>query len=193
MNQEPYRFYPYALALLLVISAPCLFAIGHKTLPITLRLVLAIGLVATIPTSLSFYRDTDPLLLRVSSIEKDGFTATADALPPTGIALLDPCINARVFSSLSDARIVDYNKGLAIPSNREAIDKVIAKQASGLFASDREFAVAGVTSFVTTSTCQGADLENLEKRFGKPTAVPITNASKIGLPENFRYYIFDIS
>jgi hypothetical protein len=168
MNQEPYRFYPYAQLVLAALALPWLLRPVRRWQHALPRVAVVAGLLATMPTTLSFLDYTRPLVLRFTPAHREAFDAVADRLPRHGVALVDTCLPRRAFKALTETDVADYNAGLALPTRRHEITKVLDEQRRGILSSGADLAAAGVTSFVTAGYCNSVDRAELVRRFGVP-------------------------
>lgn len=170
MNQEPYRFYPYAMFLIALAAFPWLLEKWGTFRTAVPRAVIGATLLATVPTTMMFYNDTEQIGLNFSKGERTAFETVGNNLPE-GITLVDVCIPRRAFKALTKANVADFNAGLARPAREDALRKVLYEQGHGRLSSGADLAAAGVTSFVTLNYCQGLSTQALTERFGPPVAI----------------------
>jgi hypothetical protein len=193
LNQEPYRFYPYTLFLLSIAAAPVLAArAGRTAKPLRLaRVAVAIALLATLWTTTAFYGDTTvDAAVAVSPGERAAYRAIATALPRDGLVLLDVCLPPGVFKLTTGAAVAFYNRGLAIPRDFGPMSHVLDGLKHGELASDDMLAAAGISAFVTQTSCNSPQLED---RFDAPIArIPFPDAVTCGLLEGTEYVVYRV-
>jgi hypothetical protein len=204
MNQEPYRFYPYAALFLAATAVPWLFTFRlsarttqdfvHPAWKVTTRIVVVIALCATAPTTYQFAQDTRVTTLNISHTEETAYNQIASAAPKQGLLLTDTCIPRKGFRVITDEPTLDMNAGLARPKHYNEVRRVINEQVDGVLSSGEALHAAGVTSFLTMNYCNMIDTKTLEARFGAPIAtVTPVNADACGMPRDTTYFLYATS
>jgi hypothetical protein len=192
MNQEPYRFFPYAMLMISIVTLPWLLTNLASRRAVLGRVVLACMLLPTVPTSVAFARGTADANLHFSDGEMAAYHVVGDNLPP-GITLVDVCLPRRAFKALTHANVADFNAGLALPAHREALRKVLDDQGKGILSSDKELRAAGITSFVTMNYCAGLSDAALQQRFGPAlTRYTPTDTATCNMPSNTAFSAYAV-
>jgi len=172
--QEPYRFWINSVALtallLPLLAAWTLRGVdsGSGWLPVA-RTTVAIGTALALVSfwSIGAFRDYVQYS-GVLSIETPRYQAVTEVgAQADGLLMLQTCLNPSLVKIATSTPVAHFNKGIAWPENREAMEEVLAITAANVF----EIGVAqraGVQYVITDSGC-----ENPWDLAGVPGAEPI--------------------
>ncbi len=191
-NQEPYRFFPYQMVLLIAVAGPWLFTKFTGKTDAAARVLVVVTALLTIPTSGAFYKDTNTLTLGVSSGEQKTYRDIATHLPRKGSVLIDSCISKKLFKVFTSARTTDLNIGLGKPLLDKQVDTVLISQKAGVLVDDAALHSANVTSFLTMNYCSGPNEIALRARFGDPIVVKAADPAYCSLPLDMSYSLYNV-
>lgn len=192
-DQEPYRFFPYAILMLVTLCAPWLISSIRESFETSLRVIAAASLAVTAPTTWMFYKETANLRLDISTTEQATYKRIASELPKEGLTLLGSCLSHRIFKVTTGARVTEFAIGLGVPADFRPVEQVIVISREGILADNETLRRANVTSFVTMNYCRTPTVDQLVERFGPPVAsTRLTNPRKCGLPDDATFHVFNV-
>jgi hypothetical protein len=184
LDQEPYRFLPYATLLLAVAALPWLVAGGEPGAARRARMLCAALLLATVPSTVRFAREVSGQTVAVGRPERDLYARIASYAPARSLVLVDACIPGSIFKLATGAAIAGYNAGIAFPAHLDPIRSILADQQVGRIPAAADLRQAGVGLIVKEAGCdRSGSAAAYTAAFGPPVATERSAATMLAFPE----------
>jgi hypothetical protein len=195
MDTEPYRFLPYGTLLLAVVAVPWLWPALAGDAGARARIggaVAAVGIIATVPTTITFADATRDAYFAPPPQEAEAYRQIVGA---TGgaLTLLDRCFRPELVKVLGGGRVVSVNLGVAYPTRLREVVKAVGTVRRGVVPPDAVLRSIGVGWFVSTNHCAGVPADALRARFGEPLRIALRSPSAIGAPADLTYEIYRVA
>lgn len=187
MNQEPYRFFPYGFLFCSIIVGSWILSRWSFRSELALRVLIVLALLCTIPTTSMFVREKGNSLI-VGTDDQIALLSIITDEKPKGLVMVDGCIRSRILASITSARVVDYNKGMAYPKNSDAIDRALLEQQQLGIPSPDTLLAAQIVGFIKADPCETLEKERLVSRFGEPTSI-----RNVDNPTPHTFYYFRVN
>ncbi len=191
-GQEPYRFFPYQLVLVTAVASPWLASCLAGRWDLVTRAVVVLLLLATIPTTWAFHRDTRRQILMIPSDQQRLFREIGSHVPP-GAVMIDRCVPTMTFKVLTDRPVAYVLNGLARPRNADRVESVYGDYQRGVLSGSAVLNRAGIGSFLSMNYCSGPSPVDLQRRFGSPiVSVRLAHPEVCGFPPDATWSLYRV-
>lgn len=196
VDQEPYRFLPYAALGLALTCVPWLWcAITGADMRARVAAAAASALlIATIPTTVAWaHAFATAAPLDPAPAERDAYAQVAEA---TGgeMTLTDTCFWPELVRVAGGPHVTTYQPGLADPAEPELVAHIRQSVLTGRTLPPLDvLRAAGVRWFVTHDACAGVPPAQVRAELGAPVrSIPLRDAHELGLPAGTAYHVYRV-